>query len=296
MAAQGWISLSRSIKDHWLWSCEFSLGQAWIDLLLNANHSDAKIMIKGQLLNISRGQQARSEVTLAGAWSWSRGRVRRFLSSLEADHMITVEGGHLTSVITICNYNDFQSNGRAIDTPNNTAVDTAGDTASVQQAIQQANIRRYTNNNENNVNNEDNANNVNNENKSVSGKPNDVALKKEANKEIALNVLNHLNNLRCSNFKPTPVNIKLIIARLEEGHSEKEITDVIDMKNEEWSVSTKMEKFIRPATLFNAEKFNQYVGVLSAHERDNDISSWIPVDGNFNTIDGEVIKNAILGR
>ena len=140
--AQGWISLNRELMSHWVWDCEFSAGQAWVDLLLYANHSHAKLMIKGQLIEVNRGQQARSELTLSKAWKWSRNKVRRFLKNLEKDGMIELKSGHLTTVITICNYDSFQSN------------DTACDTAKGQQAKQQKDNSRNTNNNVNNENNE----------------------------------------------------------------------------------------------------------------------------------------------
>lgn len=138
----GWITLHRSLCEHWVWDCEFSTGQAWVDLLLKACHSQNKLMIKGQLVTLDRGQQARSEVTLSREWKWSRNKVRRFLKNLEKDGMIEQKATHLTSVITICNYSDFQSKH------------TADDTAKGQQAIQVKDIRRNTNNNDNNDNKE----------------------------------------------------------------------------------------------------------------------------------------------
>ena len=144
--AQGWISLNRELMNHWVWDCEFSAGQAWVDLLLYANHSPAKIMLKGQLLNINRGQQARSELTLSKSWRWSRNKVRRFLKNLEKDGMVKLESGHLTTVITICNYNSFQSG------------DTSNETSEEQQAKQQKDSGRDTNNNGNNGNNENKKN------------------------------------------------------------------------------------------------------------------------------------------
>lgn len=144
--AQGWISLNRELMNHWVWDCEFSAGQAWVDLLLYANHSQVKLMIKGQLIEVNRGQQARSELTLSKAWKWSRNKVRRFLKNLEKDGMIEIKSGHLTTVITICNYDSFQSN------------DTAGDTSKGQQSKQQKDNTRYTNNNVNNENNENKEN------------------------------------------------------------------------------------------------------------------------------------------
>lgn len=140
--AQGWISLNRELINHWVWDCEFSAGQAWVDLLLGANHKPAKLMIKGQLVELSRGQQARSELTLSKSWKWSRNKVRRFLKNLEKDGMIEMKSGHLTTVISICKYDDFQSS------------DTTGETTKGQQTKQLKDNTRYTNNNVNNENNE----------------------------------------------------------------------------------------------------------------------------------------------
>ena len=132
MADAGWIKLHRGITDHWLWDCEFSYAQAWIDLLLKACHKPNKLMIKGQLVELKRGQQARSEVTLSRDWKWSRGKVRRFINQCEKDGMIEHKATHLTSIITICNYDSFQGVDTADGTANSTAGGTSVDTASGQ--------------------------------------------------------------------------------------------------------------------------------------------------------------------
>lgn len=107
----GWISLDRCITKHWLWQGEkFSKGQAWVDLLLCASHSSHKVLIKGVLINVSRGEQIRSQVTLAKAWNWDRKTVSRFLKLLEKDGMIATRSDHLTSYVSICNYDSFQDN------------------------------------------------------------------------------------------------------------------------------------------------------------------------------------------
>ena len=133
MAAPGWIKLHRGLQDHWLWDCEFSYAQAWIDLLLGAGHKPTKLMIKGQVIALKRGQQARSEVTLAKQWRWSRGKVRRFLNQCLNDGMIEVDAGHLTSIISICNYDSFQGC--------DTAGDTAGDTANEHLAVHKQEVK-----------------------------------------------------------------------------------------------------------------------------------------------------------
>lgn len=130
--SQGWIKIDRAIASHWVWKEEFSKGQAWVDLLLHANHSDAKVMIKGRIITVKKGQQIRSEVTLSKTWSWSRDRVRRFLSLLRSDEMITTETIQVSTRITICNYSKYQvlvvKDNTGNDTPNKTANKTGVDT------------------------------------------------------------------------------------------------------------------------------------------------------------------------
>lgn len=132
----GWVKLDRSIQDHWLWSEKpFSKAQAWVDLILSANHKGAKFMIKHSLVEIERGQQARSEVTLSKEWGWSRDKVRRFLKLLENDGMIRQQKTNITTVLTICNYERFQSSEAPDDTADDTADKTAVDTPTRQQSI-----------------------------------------------------------------------------------------------------------------------------------------------------------------
>lgn len=133
MVKSGWIKLHRGLQDHWLWDCEFSYAQAWIDLLLGAGHKPTKIMIKGQVIELKRGQQSRSEVTLSKQWRWSRGKVRRFLNQCLNDGMIEVEAGHLTSIISICNYDSFQGCDTADGTPSDTPSGTPNEHLAVHK-------------------------------------------------------------------------------------------------------------------------------------------------------------------
>ena len=140
----GWISLDRAITKHWLWQNEkFTKGQAWIDLLLWAAHTPNKQLIKGTLIHVGRGEQIRSQLTLAKAWNWDRKTVSRFLKLLEKDGMIASRVDHLTSYVSICNYDSFQDNKKE---------DTQ---LKGQLKGQQAPTREDTNNKGNKENNED---------------------------------------------------------------------------------------------------------------------------------------------
>jgi len=72
----------------------------------------------------------------------------------------------------------------------------------------------------------------------------------------ALSVLQYLNEVGGRNFTAVPANLENIIARLHEGHTEKECKQVIDVK---WQDTDFNKKFFRPVTLFRPTKFEGYL-------------------------------------
>lgn len=106
--AKGWISLHRKIQCHWLWDDKpFSRGQAWIDLLLLANHADKKFLLGNELVECKAGSFITSELKLMERWGWSKAKVRSFLALLESDHMITKKTDRKKTTITIENYSVY---------------------------------------------------------------------------------------------------------------------------------------------------------------------------------------------
>lgn len=158
MGNKGWICLHRKIMDDDLWISEpFTRGQAWVDLLLLANHKPGTIRRRGIAFIVNRGQVGYGEESLARRWKWSRGKVRRFLEELRKRHQISkVTLGRLcvdsdsttekvvqknisvSSCIEIVNYSRYQVH------------DTENDT----EDRQKTDGRRYRNNNDNNENND----------------------------------------------------------------------------------------------------------------------------------------------
>lgn len=80
----------------------------------------------------------------------------------------------------------------------------------------------------------------------------------------AKDVLGYLNAKANRNFQPVPANTKLIAARIREGATVEQLKAVVDAKVRDWAHDPKMCEYLRPATLFNAEKFGQYSGALGA--------------------------------
>lgn len=126
----GWLKLHRSLLDNPLWTAEpFSKAQAWVHLLLVANHKDGGFLKNGQWIEVKRGQTGESVMSLSKRFRWSKNKVLRFLDLLEKQQMIEVKTTHLTTIITICNYNDFQGNDTSGETPNGTPNETPNDTS-----------------------------------------------------------------------------------------------------------------------------------------------------------------------
>ena len=106
---EGWIKLHRTIQDNPLWRSEpFSRGQAWVDLLLLANHKESFFYKRGNKVTVLRGQVGRSEVELSDRWKWSRTKVRKFLTELQEEQQIKIRKSRITQVLTIVNYDNWQ--------------------------------------------------------------------------------------------------------------------------------------------------------------------------------------------
>ena len=118
-SGKNYFVCNRSLFKNPLWYGEkFTKGQAWVDLFGNANHSDGWFEKNSQRVDVKRGQTGRSIESLGEDWKWSRNKVKRFLKRLENEHMIERKMNHLTTIITICNYDKFQFNEKTNEPSN----------------------------------------------------------------------------------------------------------------------------------------------------------------------------------
>lgn len=81
--------------------------------------------------------------------------------------------------------------------------------------------------------------------------------------EQAESVLCFLNEKTGRNYRPVDVNLDFIKARIKSGISMDDLKSIVAMKCREWKGDPKLEKYLRPATLFNREKCEQYYGELN---------------------------------
>ena len=161
-----WIKLNRAIMDDWIWKDgnkePFDMRSAWIDLLLLAYSHDDMRIVRGQAVIIKRGEVPYSQSWLADRWGWSRGKVRRFLSTLEQDEKIEMTTTRRGTTVLIKNYafwQDFRPSGGTTDSTsggigNSTFTQNERPTdghdieqQAVQQAVQQTDTVKNNKNN-----------------------------------------------------------------------------------------------------------------------------------------------------
>ena len=93
---------------------------------------------------------------------------------------------------------------------------------------------------------------------SLSGKPDVMSQVRE--------VLQFLRNMTGRQYREAPPTVILIKARLKTTSVE-DIKRMLAYKGNQWLDDPVMEKYLRPATLFGATKFEQYLAEALAHEQ-----------------------------
>lgn len=108
--SKGWIRLHRSVMDCFIYDgYAFDYYHAWCDILLNSNHKDKGIMFDGQLITIKRGQWLTSIRKLSNRWGWSKDKVSRYLNTLVENQMITKDCDKKRTLLTLVNYDFYQT-------------------------------------------------------------------------------------------------------------------------------------------------------------------------------------------
>jgi hypothetical protein len=106
LTQQGFIKLHRKIQEHWIYQekRKFSKYEAWLDMLMMANHKDNKFALGSELVEVKKGSFITSELKLMDRWDWGKEKLRTFLKILENDSMIVKKSDRKKTTITISNY------------------------------------------------------------------------------------------------------------------------------------------------------------------------------------------------
>lgn len=99
----GWIKLFRKFQN-WEWYTHANVKIAFLHCLLKANHKDKM----WREINIKRGQFVTSQFNFGTECGLSRHKVRSAWDKLVATSEITIESTSENSIVTVCNYEDYQ--------------------------------------------------------------------------------------------------------------------------------------------------------------------------------------------
>ena len=109
MKNTGWVRIYRKINENWLWENEtFTKGQAWIDLILQVNHTERKILFGNKICTVGIGETITSLLKLSEKWGWSIHKVSNFLNLLATEGMITQKRDTKKTIINVLNYKTYQ--------------------------------------------------------------------------------------------------------------------------------------------------------------------------------------------
>lgn len=131
MSELGVFAVDRGVFDHPVLDAgePFTRREAWLWLLSEASWKVRPKNVAGVIVQLARGQLSHSIRFIAAAWRWDKAKVTRFLDRLKTETMIETRTETGQTVITICNYNEYQR----VSLPSETPTETVGDTAARQQ-------------------------------------------------------------------------------------------------------------------------------------------------------------------
>lgn len=117
--------VDRGVWDHPVFRPgKFTDAQAFIWLISEASWRPRTIRDKSFVIDLERGQLTHSLRFLAKKWQWRHDAVKRYLLKLEKHAMVRVTSATGQTVITICNYGNYQIGGDCSATVTATATAT----------------------------------------------------------------------------------------------------------------------------------------------------------------------------
>lgn len=116
---KGFVKLNRGFFNNALWkeNRTYSRPEAWLDLIASAEIEAGKVHVKGQDIEVQRGELVASNRYLQDRWNWSNTKVSNFLKYLKKNNMIIMRKDSGNTVIKLVKYRLY--NDRS-DTKNDT--------------------------------------------------------------------------------------------------------------------------------------------------------------------------------
>ena len=127
---------------------------------------------------------------------------------------------------------------------------------------------------DNNNSNKTNENTITTKSKEEKEKEKKSAKKKEKERQIK-EVVEYLNIKANRNYRPGTTKTKSLISARLKDYTVEDLKAVIDFKVGEWLENEKMNKYLRPETLFNETKFENYINELPSQATKKSSQSYL---------------------
>lgn len=125
MTEQGVFAVHRGIFDHPIFAPEpFTEREAWLWMLSAAAWTAKRVRVGKAMFDLQRGQLVFATRFVATKWKWAHSKVVRFLKRLKTDTMVTTLATREATLITICNYDQYQFGRNATETQSETQTGT----------------------------------------------------------------------------------------------------------------------------------------------------------------------------
>lgn len=121
----GVFAVDRGIFDHPIFAPEpYTEREAWLWMLSAAAWVAKRVRVGKAVFDLKRGQLAFATRFLATKWKWGHSKVVRFLNRLKIDTMIDTLPTREATLITVCNYDQYQFGGNGSETQTGTPTET----------------------------------------------------------------------------------------------------------------------------------------------------------------------------
>lgn len=112
---EGWVKTYRKILENPIICKDAETYAIWSYLLLNATHKEIPAMFKGKKIMLQPGQLITGIKTIGDKFKINKDKVQRTLKCFETDKQINQETSSRNRLISIVNWELYQSNDKQID-------------------------------------------------------------------------------------------------------------------------------------------------------------------------------------
>ena len=112
---EGWIKLYRKLLDNPIVCKDSETFSIWLYLLLSATHQEVSAIFKGKKIILKPGQLITGILSISKKLKINKDKVQRTLKCFEIDKQIKQEMSNKNRLITILNWEQYQSNDNEND-------------------------------------------------------------------------------------------------------------------------------------------------------------------------------------